>query len=316
MIKEWKLDNFKSIDQEKDLEFRPLTIFTGANSSGKSTILQSILLVTQTLQSPIASRSIVLNGWFKKFGSYSDVVNRRDNERNIKIGFTIQNSGEDVRNDYYSRFEYDDNIKRTKCEFELSSDGKEECLQPVLEYTRIEAVYGRNLAERTVISSVVPKTERTPEEQEVIDNYGSKYQPRDFTYVLKSNNVRARMGYYGVTDNINILGTGLFHFLPSYLISYSSYKEQMKTALKDCLMSARRYYFNSEEDFNCILPNITEKVYAMVDDIYEKKKFRDATKYSKARNLIKKKITISRIINILGLGTLRGQGDRLLSRVV
>ena len=23
MIKEWKLDNFKSIDQEKDFEFRP-----------------------------------------------------------------------------------------------------------------------------------------------------------------------------------------------------------------------------------------------------------------------------------------------------
>jgi len=73
MIKEWKLNNFKSIDQENDLEFRPLTIFTGANSSGKSTILQSILLVTQTLQSPIASRSILLNGWFKKFGSYSDL---------------------------------------------------------------------------------------------------------------------------------------------------------------------------------------------------------------------------------------------------
>ena len=61
------MNNFKSIDQEKDLEFRPLTIFTGANSTGKSTILQSILLVTQTLQSPIASRSILLNGWFKMF---------------------------------------------------------------------------------------------------------------------------------------------------------------------------------------------------------------------------------------------------------
>lgn len=70
MINKWILDNFKSINREKVLEFRPMTIFTGANSSGKSTILQNILLVTQTLQSPIASRSIVLNGWFKKFGSY------------------------------------------------------------------------------------------------------------------------------------------------------------------------------------------------------------------------------------------------------
>ena len=89
MIKEWKLNNFKSIDKENDLEFRPLTIFTGANSSGKSTILQSILLVTQTLQSPIASRSILLNGWFKKFGTYSDIVNRRDFKKNIKIGYVI-----------------------------------------------------------------------------------------------------------------------------------------------------------------------------------------------------------------------------------
>ena len=304
MIKEWKLDNFKSIDQEKDLEFRPLTIFTGANSSGKSTILQSILLVTQTLQSPIASRSIVLNGWFKKFGSYSDVVNRRDNERNIKIGFTIQNSGEDGRNDYYSRFEYDDNIKRTKCEFELSSDGKEECLQPILEYTRIEATYGKDKFERTAVSSVEKKYDRSPEEQEVIETSGSKYQPLDFTYTIKTNFNRIRMGYYGRDENLKILGTNLFHFLPNYLIGYSSYKDRMKRALRECLMSGRSFYFDSEEDFNRILPIITSKVYAIVDDIYENKRFRDQEKYEKARNSIKKKITIPKIIKIISLGTL------------
>lgn len=78
MIKKWILNNFKSIGEDTPLDFRKLTIFTGANSSGKSTILQSILLVTQTLQVQSPSKSIILNGWFKKFGSYSDIVTGRD----------------------------------------------------------------------------------------------------------------------------------------------------------------------------------------------------------------------------------------------
>lgn len=49
MINRWILNNFESINEEKNLELRPLTLFSEANSSGKSTILQSILLVTQTL---------------------------------------------------------------------------------------------------------------------------------------------------------------------------------------------------------------------------------------------------------------------------
>ena len=303
MITEWKLNNFKSIDNEKNLQFRPLTIFTGANSSGKSTILQSILLVTQTLQSPIASRSILLNGWFKKFGNYSDIVNKREFGKNIKIGFTIHNNGEEVRNDYSSRFHVGDNVSFAQCEFEVSSDGKDECLQPVLEYTRIETGYGKDRSERLITATVEKKTAITVEEQKVIECSGAKYQPQDFAYLLKTSN-RIRMRYYGMEDDWKILGTNLYHFLPNYLIGYTSYKDQMKRALRECLMSGRKYYFDSEEDIKRILPIIEENVYKTVEDIYEKKRFRDAIKYEKARNLINKKISITRIINILSLGAL------------
>ena len=34
MIIKWKVFNFKSIQKETELEFAPLTVFTGANSSG------------------------------------------------------------------------------------------------------------------------------------------------------------------------------------------------------------------------------------------------------------------------------------------
>jgi len=298
------LNNFKSIDNEKNLEFRPLTIFTGANSSGKSTILQSILLVTQTLQSPIASRSILLNGWFKKFGNYSDIVNKREFGKNIKIGFTIHNNGEEeVRNDYSSRFHVGDNVSFAQCEFEVSSGGKEECLQPVLEYTRIETGYGKDRSERLITATVEKKTAITVEEQKVIECSGAKYQPQDFAYLLKTSN-RIRLRYYGMEDDWKILGTNLYHFLPNYLIGYTSYKDQMKRALRECLMSGRKYYFDSEEDIKRILPIIEENVYKTVEDIYEKKRFRDAIKFEKARSLINKKISITRIINILSLGAL------------
>lgn len=49
MILEWTLGNFKSVKQTPKLKFAPLTIICGANSSGKSTIIQSVLMISQTL---------------------------------------------------------------------------------------------------------------------------------------------------------------------------------------------------------------------------------------------------------------------------
>src|SRR4051812_13469509 len=68
MITKWSLENFKSVGEPVSLDFKPLTIFAGANSSGKSSVLQSILLISQTLASNIATRSVVLNGHLVKLG--------------------------------------------------------------------------------------------------------------------------------------------------------------------------------------------------------------------------------------------------------
>ena len=46
MIERIKIDNYKCIEHE-DLEIKPLTIITGLNSTGKSTLIQSILLIEQ-----------------------------------------------------------------------------------------------------------------------------------------------------------------------------------------------------------------------------------------------------------------------------
>ena len=49
MLKHWTIKNFKSFEGKTDLAFTPITVFAGANSSGKSTVIQGILLMKQTI---------------------------------------------------------------------------------------------------------------------------------------------------------------------------------------------------------------------------------------------------------------------------
>lgn len=59
MIDEISLSNFKAWKDSKPVELAPVTMLLGTNSSGKSTLLQSLLLLKQTAASP--DRSIHLN---------------------------------------------------------------------------------------------------------------------------------------------------------------------------------------------------------------------------------------------------------------
>lgn len=90
MLKRWSLANFKSFGERIDLEMRPITILTGANSSGKSTIIQSILLIKQTLESKLEEQQLVLNGPYAKLGSFASVRHNGGLRRNVQIGWTIE----------------------------------------------------------------------------------------------------------------------------------------------------------------------------------------------------------------------------------
>jgi len=73
-LRQWRMENFKSVEKA-DISLRPLTVLVGANSSGKSTLLQSILLMVQSVQADAAEGVIGLNGPLVSLGSYDDVRN-------------------------------------------------------------------------------------------------------------------------------------------------------------------------------------------------------------------------------------------------
>lgn len=56
------VSGYKSIQNEQSIEIRPLTILAGANSGGKSSIMQPVLLLKQTLDAPYDPGSLLLDG--------------------------------------------------------------------------------------------------------------------------------------------------------------------------------------------------------------------------------------------------------------
>lgn len=57
-----RVAGFKSLHDPQKLTFRPLTILAGANSAGKSSIMQPLLLLKQTLEAPFDPGGILLDG--------------------------------------------------------------------------------------------------------------------------------------------------------------------------------------------------------------------------------------------------------------
>lgn len=90
MITKWKVFNFKSIREETELDLGPLTIFAGANSSGKSTFIQSVLLIAQTLAHKVGSRSVVLNGALTSLGQFDDLKSNGSVSDQITIKCTCR----------------------------------------------------------------------------------------------------------------------------------------------------------------------------------------------------------------------------------
>ncbi len=89
MLTRWTLENFKPVRGKLELELSPLTVLAGLNSSGKSSFLQSVLLVAQTLSHQKLDEPLILNGSLVQLGTFEEVRNDRAHGEPIGIGFTF-----------------------------------------------------------------------------------------------------------------------------------------------------------------------------------------------------------------------------------
>ena len=89
MLTKWIIGNFKSVAEETTLELKPVTILAGANSSGKSTVLQSILLIAQTLKAAPGPSALILNGEYTRLGYLSDILHNQNTRLPFVFGFEL-----------------------------------------------------------------------------------------------------------------------------------------------------------------------------------------------------------------------------------
>lgn len=86
-----RLKNFKAWHESGEVELAPVTMLLGANSSGKSSLLQSLLLLKQTAASPDRSIHLNLGGDeisdYFNFGNFDDVLTRGAQTRQFEITF-------------------------------------------------------------------------------------------------------------------------------------------------------------------------------------------------------------------------------------
>ena len=88
-----EVEGYKSLYDRSRIEIRSLTLLAGANSSGKSSIIQPLLLLKQTLEAPYAPGALLLSGSNVRFTSSQQVFSRispKTNKFTVKIYYGEQ----------------------------------------------------------------------------------------------------------------------------------------------------------------------------------------------------------------------------------
>ncbi len=70
------VEGFKSIHDKKSIAIAPLTVLAGANSSGKSSIMQPLLLLKQTVEASYDPGPLLLNGPNVRLTSYNQLFSK------------------------------------------------------------------------------------------------------------------------------------------------------------------------------------------------------------------------------------------------
>ncbi|MEA5599369.1 DUF3696 domain-containing protein [Rivularia sp. UHCC 0363] len=120
MIRSLRLINFKAFENQQ-LEFRPLTLLSGLNSTGKSSVIQSLLLLRQSYEQELLEEiGLALNGDLVEIGNAQDAF--YENASDDYIEFTITN--EDNKQGVW-RFNYELENKETELlDIDFSSSTK------------------------------------------------------------------------------------------------------------------------------------------------------------------------------------------------
>src|ERR1051325_10385698 len=94
MLTALEIENFKGIAARQHIDFAALTLLFGANSAGKSTILQSLLYLHELIERGSADVDRTeLGGNVLELGGFARLVHRHDTDRAIVLRAEFETPG-------------------------------------------------------------------------------------------------------------------------------------------------------------------------------------------------------------------------------
>lgn len=96
MMERIRIENFKCFKLPSSFRFSELNLLTGINGRGKSSLLQSILVLSQSAQESNDLRSLEINGQLVRLGNYDDIRNS-ETSRSENITFEIDFSDQLIK---------------------------------------------------------------------------------------------------------------------------------------------------------------------------------------------------------------------------
>jgi hypothetical protein len=90
MIRELRIKNLKAFRGDHRVRLAPVTVIFGSNSAGKSTLLQALLLLKQTIESSDPEQpELVVRGTLADLGSVPGILHGHDLDATLGLGITI-----------------------------------------------------------------------------------------------------------------------------------------------------------------------------------------------------------------------------------
>jgi predicted ATPase len=91
MIEVINLKNYKCFKNATDVRIAPLTLLCGVNSSGKSSILKSLLMLKQSYENQESSNTMTFNGKYVKCGRFGEISTQSNNEPiTFKVSYELK----------------------------------------------------------------------------------------------------------------------------------------------------------------------------------------------------------------------------------
>lgn len=126
-INEISLRGYKSIAERVTLEIRPLTVLAGANSSGKSSIMQPLLLIKQTMEAQYDPGGLLIDGACARFTSAAQIFSKIGTKPASR-SFTLELCSDASR--FSCRYEPRANNRVQPVQQTVTIEGKKHVLRP------------------------------------------------------------------------------------------------------------------------------------------------------------------------------------------